>query len=124
MNLALIQKEAVRLAIATNPVTVTIHRKEWKLEGGGRKLYESDVGTYTILLASQTGRSDNIDPGGRKAVASWIALTEPDVEPRWGSNVEDTFVVEEVGKFRITHARPVSVVGQISGYELQLELIA
>lgn len=123
MSLAAIQREAVKKAIEMNPTTVQLKRKEWKPKGSGRELEESTVGSYTILIASSTRRVDDVNTGGRKAVTDWVALTESNVDVKWGSNIEDWFEVIGIGKFKVAHARPVSISGQVSGYELQLELI-
>jgi hypothetical protein len=124
MNLAQIQAEAVKLAIATNPTTVTVSRVEYEPDGGGRKRTESTVGPFTILMAGQArdGRSQ-VDEGGEAKEADWLALADVGADFRWGPNVEDTFSVSGLGTFRVKHTRPVTIEGQTAGYELRLELV-
>lgn len=124
MNLAQIQAEAVKLAIATNPTTVTVSRVEYVPDGGGRKRTESTVGPFTILMAGQDRDSrSQVDEGGKAKEADWLALADAGADFRWGPNVEDTFSVSELGTFRVKHTRPVTVEGQTAGYELRLELV-
>lgn len=125
MSLAQIQAEAVKLAIATNPTTVTVSRVEYEPDGGGRKRTESTVGPFTILMAGQVRRDSRsqVDEGGEAKEADWLALADAGADFRWGPNVEDTFSVSELGTFRVKHTRPVTVEGQTAGYELRLELV-
>lgn len=124
MNLAQIQAEAVKLAIATNPTTVTVSRVEYEPDGGGRKRTESTVGPFTILMAGQVRDSrSQVDEGGKAKEVDWLALADAGADFRWGPNVEDTFSVSELGTFRVKHTRPVTIEGQTAGYELRLELV-
>lgn len=124
MNLAQIQAEAVKLAIATNPTTVTVSRVEYEPDGGGRKRTESTVGPFTILMAGQVRDSrSQVDEGGEAKEVDWLALADAGADFRWGPNVEDTFSVSGLGTFRVKHTRPVTVEGQTAGYELRLELV-
>ena len=124
MNLAQIQAEAVKLAIATNPTTVTVSRVEYEPDGGGRKRTESTVGPFTILMAGRLRASrSQVGEGGEAKEVDWLALADAGADFRWGPNVEDTFSVPELGMFRVKHTRPVTIEGQTAGYELRLELV-
>lgn len=124
MNLAQIQAEAVKLAIATNPTTVTVSRVEYEPDGGGRKRTESTVGPFTILVAGQVRDSrSQVGEVGEAKEADWLALADAGADFRWGPNVEDTFSVSGLGTFRVKHTRPVTIEGQTAGYELRLELV-
>lgn len=122
--LAVVQKEAVRIAISLNPTTVYVKRKEYVPDGGGRKLVESEPGEHVILLYTRfAGQTELAETAGRRDEVAWVALADDEADLKWGANVTDEFEVEGVGKFRIVDGQPIQAEGQLAGWQLVLEKV-
>lgn len=86
---------AARL-ISENPITVTIHRIEYKDDGaGGRYKEERDLPSFVGRLAlskQQVNKQQN--EAGEIQSSSWMLIAPWDADVKAGSGVEDTFIVK------------------------------
>lgn len=124
MNLAQIQAEAVKLAIATNPTLVTVNRTSYIAYEGGRKKVESVVGPFKILIyaKSPSRKADTGDPGSKDS-EGWAGLALDDADFRAGAHVTEYFDTPNLGRFSVKSSTPITIEGKVTGYLLALERI-
>lgn len=125
MDLYRIQKEAIRLTVQTNPISVTVRRTEYVPHEGGRKKETSEDGPFDILVYSKKATKKKFsDTPGSKDVGDWVGLALDDATFKASSHVTEEFDVPDIGRFQVKSATPLTMGGKVTGYLLALELIS
>jgi len=119
-----VQRRAIKDSINMNPTSITIQRVKYEEHEGGRKRVETEVGPFRVLMYGRGPGSRKIeDEAGVRRETDWHMLTDHNADVRWGSNVEDTFEVPEIGKFKIIDGQEIRSQGKLAGYWIELERV-
>jgi len=111
-------------AIEQNPVDVTIYRTQRVLSEGHYTETTMEVGTYRgrIFLNDRHTPAKLIDEGGRALRSvTWSMLCDASVDVKAGANVVDVVDVPMLGKLKVVNVIPLSVQGEVVGYQVQLQ---
>jgi len=111
-------------AIEQNPVDVTIYRTQRVLSEGHYTETTMEVGTYRgrIFLNERNVPVKLIDEGGRALRSvTWSMLCDAFVDVKAGANVVDVVDVPMLGKLKVVNVIPLSVQGEVVGYQVQLQ---
>jgi len=108
-------------------VTIIITRKE-KVETEGRFAENtSQVGPFTVRVFQANDRDVKTDThlvGTRMIDAGWGLLADWQADLRAGPNVRDEFELPGLGVFVVKAVYPQRVLGQVAGYQAELEKVS
>ena len=120
------RRQQIQWAIAQNPVTVTIHRTE-KIETEGHfEEIKTQAGPFSVRIFPKGQRypKEVSDIAGTKQIdEGWGLLADYQADIKAGPNVLDEFEVSGLGSFKITAIHPQMVMGQIAGYQADIEKV-
>jgi len=111
-------------AIEQNPVEVTIYRTQRVLSEGHYTETTTEVGTYRvrIFLNDRNIPVKLIDEGGRALRSvTWSMLCDASADVKACANVVDVVDVPMLGKLKVVNVIPLSVQGEVVGYQVQLQ---
>jgi len=120
-------RDATARSIQENPIEIAIHRVEYVDDGaGGRVSQENDLPAFVGRLAP-SGQSHRHDQSQNEAgiiqTADWMLIAPWDADIRHGSNVEDTFTVEE-RKYRVMRVIPRKWKGNVYAIHALVEEVS
>lgn len=126
MELLEIRRQHISWTIQQNPLTITINRTE-KIEKNG--CFEdafSTVGPFEVRIFTQKSanpREVSTLAGTMQVDKNWGMLASFDADLRDGPNVIDEFDAPGFGHFKVVKLYPQIVMGQIAGYQVDLEAV-
>lgn len=120
------QRFAIDQIIRRDPVQVTVQRRTWTEQDGGRAVAATTHGPFTIYVFAKVDRGfmgDVTGDAGSRRVLDWQALAYHDADFRFGAFVEDTFTIPDEGTFTVREVVPLKVGRGLGGYHLFLERV-
>jgi hypothetical protein len=115
MDMVTMRRQHVAFNISQNPTTVTINRVTKEKQGGGFKNNPSTVGPFTIRIftAKSLQIRDISNTGGtKKTDQSWAFLADYKADIQADATIQDQFLIEGVGTFRVVSAISEMLNGQ------------
>lgn len=115
-------------AIRENPVEITIQRTTKASDAtGGLSETVRTVGPITVRVAMQKtvdSRTLSGTVGTKITNPTWGLIADHEADLQAGTEVKDEFDVEGLGHFVITAVRPWKVLGDVIGYQADLEKVS
>lgn len=118
------QKFAIDYAISLNPTSLVVERVEYIEHEGARKKKETRTQTQTWLVYPKTDKAKFMrEDAGSEDESDWGALAPSTADVKWGANVTDTVVIDNIGTLEVKSGRPIMVGTDLNGYQLDLKLV-
>ena len=118
------QKFAIDYAISLNPTSLIIERVEYIEQEGARKKKETTVKNQTWLVYPKTNKAKfRREDAGSEDESDWGALAPSSADVKWGANVTNTIVIDNIGTLEVKSGRPIMVGTDLNGYQLDLKLV-
>lgn len=126
MTLWQVLRDARRRAIAENPVSITIQRRERIAENGGFREETRTVGPMTVRIHQERTQSPHdikTLAGTTQSNRRWSLIADDTADLRAGPHVVDEFEVTGMGRFRVVSVIPLSIGATIYGHQAELEQV-
>ena len=118
------QKFAIDYAISLNPTSLVVERVEYLEHEGARKKKETQTQTQTWLVYPKTDKARFMrEDAGSEDESEWGALAPSSADVKWGANVTDTVVIDNIGTFEVKSGKPIMIGTDLNGYLLDLKLV-
>lgn len=118
------QKFAIDYAISLNPTPLVIERVEYLEHEGARKKQETTIKNQIWLVYPKTDKAKFMrEDAGSEDESEWGALAPSSADVKWGANVTDTVVIDNIGRLEVKNGRPIMVGTDLNGYQLDLKLV-
>ena len=118
------QKFAIDYVISLNPTSLVVERVEYIEHEGARKKKETRTQPQTWLVYPKKGKPKFMrEDAGSEDEFDWGALAPSTADVKWGANVTDTVVIDNIGTLEVKSGRPIMVGTDLNGYELDLKLV-
>ncbi|NSW90217.1 MAG: hypothetical protein HPY74_05980 [Firmicutes bacterium] len=120
------RRKQIQWNIAQNPLVITISRTEKVETEGHFEEVKTQAGPFSVRIFPKGQRypKEVSDIAGTKQVdEGWGLLANYQADIKAGPNVSDEFDVTGLGHFRITAVYPQVVMGQIAGYQADIEKV-
>ena len=105
------QKFAIDYAISLNPTPLVIERVEYLEHEGARKKQETTIKNQIWLVYPKTNKAKFMrEDAGSEDESEWGALAPSSADVKWGANVTDTVVIDNIGRLEVKSGRPIMVV--------------
>jgi len=118
------QKFAIDYAISLNPTSLVVERVEYIEHEGARKKKETRTKPQTWLVYPKKKNPKFMrEDAGSEDESEWGALAPSTADVKWGANVTDTIVIDNIGTLEVTNGRPIMVGTDLNGYQLDLKLV-
>jgi len=118
------QKFAIDYAISLNPTPLVIERVEYLEHEGARKKKETTIKNQIWLVYPKTDKAKfKREDAGSEDESEWGALAPSSADVKWGANVTDTVVIDNIGRLEVKSGRPIMVGKDLNGYQLDLKLV-
>lgn len=126
MNFIELRRNHIQWSINQNPTKITIRRKGKVRVGGGFDLIDEEISPITVRLYIQntadTERTSEMI-GTKDTDTSWGLLADYKADIQHAPNVQDCFVVNDLGQFEVRSVKPQMVQEQVVGYQVSLERV-
>lgn len=127
MDLVAMRREHVKWVIQQNPVTITINRTTKTRSGGGFTPVQSVAGPFTVRVFEQgtnrPTREVSATAGTKEEDPGWGLLADYQADIQAGPLVKDEFDVAGLGHFMVKGVSPQLALGQVVGYQVDLERV-
>lgn len=113
--------------ISLNPISITVKRTKKTPLNGGFSQSESQHGPFIVrLFLQKSGNQNTISSlaGEKQVDNSWGMLADYTADIKSGTDMMDKFDVTGLGCFQISKVNPQIVMGQIAGYQADLEKVS
>lgn len=127
MDLVAMRRDHIKWVIQQNPVTITIQRTTKARSGGGFTQAQSIVGPFTIRVFEQgtnrAAREVSAVAGTKGEDPGWGLLADYLADIQASPLVKDEFDVAGLGHFVVKAVAPQLALGQVVGYQVDLERV-
>ncbi|MGE5552832.1 MAG: hypothetical protein ACM3XZ_02775 [Betaproteobacteria bacterium] len=127
MDLVTLRRRHVAWCIQQNPTTITIQRTEKVSAGGGLSEVTTAVGPFNVRIFQQRGgRPQDVTglAGTMQTTTGWGLLADHLADLKAGPSVRDEFEVPGIGRFVVKMIYPQVILGQIVGYQAEIEKVS
>lgn len=125
MDMVSIRRQHVAWNIQQNPTTITVQRTEKVDRGGCFDEVTTQRGPFTVRIFQQASRIPqeiSTLAGTKQVDTKWGMVADYQADLRAGPNVKDEFDVP-LGHFLVVAIYPQVVLGQVVGYQADLERV-
>lgn len=124
-DLVTLRRNNVLWSISNNPVNITITRTEKTETEGHFTESTSQIGPFTVRIfqAGEGVKTETHLVGTKGIDTGWGLLADWQADLQAGPNVRDEFEVPGLGFFAINSVYPQIVLGQVAGYQAELEKV-